>query len=337
MRAVPCLLLALLSVSAVAGDRWEYEAECRKWADIPIPRQDVGTAPGDCDTQALYYGDDGKGHGSDHAAARQCAYRMRAAKQDSGMQFDGNGVLMMLYANGQGVARNIPLAKRFACEYGGAPAEVSDRLAHLDAIAGGADGQPLDICDDITSGMMGGFCAARDADFAQTARSESWSTLQAQWTPAQQAAFAVLREAADAYSVSVSENETDLSGTARGAFAVEAREALDIALLADVERFEKGIRPEEKADDFTKADKALNAAYRRTRAALDAGKDERGFGDYGTISADGVRDTQRLWLKYRDAWVAFAAARYPDTPADAWRAWLSRVRAQALAAVIGAE
>lgn len=333
MRLALGLLLVFLAAPISAADQWPYETECRKWADVAIPRQDIGTAPEDCDTRALYYGDDGHGRGRDDAAARQCAYRMRAAGNDDA--FDGSGVLMMLYANGRGVARNIPLAKRFACEYEGAPAEVEGRLAHLDAIAEGTDKAPLDVCDDITSGMMGGVCAARDADFARVIRSERWAALQANWTPAQRSTLAALHKAADAYFDSASGNEEDMSGTARGALAVDAYERLDIALLRDMERFETGARPDEKAADFPAADKALNAAYRRTLAALDAGKGDGASGEYGTIRPEGVRETERLWLRYRDAWVAFAAARYPDTAADTWRAWLSRARARALSEIAG--
>jgi uncharacterized protein YecT (DUF1311 family) len=335
MRLALFLLLMLPAMPALAGDEWPYQAECRKWADVPVPQRDIGSAPAGCDSETLYYGDDGDGRGRDLSAARQCAYRSRAAG-DAGV-FDGSGVLMMLYANGDGVERNIPLAKRFACEYEGAPAEVEGRLEHLDAIADGSDTQPIDICDDLTSGMMMGFCEARGADFARVVRADRWNALQSAWTPAQRSAWTALRRAADAYFESASTNEIDMSGTARGAFATQAYEVLDIALLDDVERFEEGARPDEKAGDFADADKALNAAYRSTRATLDAGKGKDGFGEYGTIDADGVRETQRLWLPYRDAWVAFAAARYPDTPADAWRAWLTRRRTEALGDIVSPE
>ena len=70
-------------------------------------------------------------------------------------------------------------------------------------------------------------------------------------------------------------------------------------------------------------------------AGGDAGKGDGASGEYGTIQSEGVRETERLWLRYRDAWVAFAAARYPDTAADTWRAWLSRARARALSEIAG--
>lgn len=337
MRPALALLLAALATPTLAAGQWPHQTECRRWLAVPIPAQDIGTASEGCNTTDLYYGDDGNGRGRDLVAARHCAYRTRAAgtPPHDGAMFDGNGVLMMLYARGQGVPRNLPLARRFACEFDGAPAEVSARLAHLDAIASGKDTAPMDICDDITSGMMGGFCEYRSARFARVRRGEQWQALQASWTPVQRAAFAELRKAANAYFDSASDNEVDLSGTLRGAFATQAREALDVALLGDIQRFEQHRRPDGRPGGLAAADKALNASYQRLRARLTAADGNGGAGEYGTIDANGVRQTQRLWLAYRDAWVGFAAARYPNTPADTWRAWLSWQRSKALDEIIG--
>jgi uncharacterized protein YecT (DUF1311 family) len=340
----PALAIALLIATALPGlaradESWPYEAQCRKWADVAIPRQDVGNAPANCDTQALYYGEDGKGLKADPVAARQCAYRERGtgkAIEEQANNFGGSGVLMMLYANGQGVKRNLPLARRFACEYGGAPAEVEGRLAHLDDIASGKNHDPIDLCDDITSGMMMGVCAGREADFAQSARERRWTALQASWTPPQRAALASLRKAAKDYFDNVAGEETDMSGTARGAMATDAYETLDVALLADVERFERRERPAKVPGDFARDDKTLNSVYRKILAALEIAKKKDDFA-YGTVTADGVRTTQRTWLRYRDAWAAFAAVRYPGTPKEVWLAWLSEARTKALVETVGEE
>lgn len=333
-----CLLLVSLCLALPAfAEEWPHEGECRQWGKVAIPKRDIGDAPAGCDAETLYYGRDGKGDGRDFIAARHCAYRERGTGADIESQaapFGGSGALMMLYANGQGVKRNIPLAKRFACEYGGAPAEVSGRLAHLDAIATGTDKAPMDLCDDITSGMMMGFCANRDAGFATVARNGRWESLQARWTPAQRDAWGEVRKAADDYFESASTEEVDMSGTARGAFAAEVRETLETGLFDAVTGFEDGKRPTQKAADFTRADKALNATYKATLAKLTAGRGEGAFGEYGTIGPDGVRDTQRAWLRYRDALVRFATLRWPGTSADAWKAWLTIERTKALADLV---
>ncbi len=333
------LLLATPPLAAQSDDGgWPHETECRKWAEVPIPAGDIGEAPQQCDAQALYEGTDARHSGRDLDAARHCAYRERgtgAAIQEQGVPFGGSGLLMMLYANGEGVRRNIPLARRFACEYGGAPMEVSGRLEHLDAIARGKDRQPIDLCDDITSGMMMGFCATRAGDSARAQRETRWTAMQSPWPQPQRAALAELRAAARAYFDSVARAETDLSGTARGMLAEAAYDNLDKSLLVDVGHFERGRFPATRAQDFAAADRTLNASYRKVLARLDASaKSAADGGRYGTVTSEGVRATQRLWLAYRDAWVRFAAARYPTVAADAWRAWLSRDRNGALLDVI---
>lgn len=345
MRLAPTLLFLALSAASAARaeDTPAYETECRQWAKVAVPKQDAGTAAAGCDSRRLYYGQDGEGLKLDYVAARHCAYAERAASGDkhspfggSDTAFGGSGMLMMLYANGQGVKRNLPLAKRFACEYGGAPMEVEGRLHHLDQLANSTEQTPFDLCDDITSGMMMGFCAKRDGDFAAIRRDRRWTVLQSSWTPTQREALATLRGKAKIYFDHVSREETDMSGTMRGVFATEAFETLDRALLDDIALFEAGERPVQKANDFASADKALNDEYRETMAKLDAGKEPNGFGDYGTIMPDGVRTTQRSWLRYRDAWVRFAAVRWPRTPADTWKAWLTIERTRALRALVQA-
>ncbi|HEY2344311.1 MAG TPA: hypothetical protein VGH80_00360 [Xanthomonadaceae bacterium] len=317
-------LLALAGVEARADD-WPYQAECRKFANVAIPQRDIGVAPAKCDSNILYYGATGDGHGSDFVASRACAYRERAAKED--VEFSGAMILTMIYANGLGVQRNLPLAKRFSCELDGAPAEMEGRLVHLDSIASKGSGkQRFDICDDITSGFMMGWCSAHEADFAKVRRDERMRALSRTWTPAQQSAFASLRKSADVYFDASAQGEIDLSGTARGMYETVARESLEEGFLAAIERFEKGNRPEPGATGFKSEDAGLNAAYKaRLTEIAEAEKD----GDQGTgaVTATGVREAQRKWLIYREAWVSFGAARYPAVPADAWRSWLSHERA----------
>lgn len=329
------LSLLLCALASAAGAAGSDAAACRAWLQVPVPAADMGAAPQACSARALYYGADGLR--GDPVAARHCAYRERGFERRTvspDVLFGGSGVLMMVYANGEGVPRDPALARRFACEYGGAPAELRGRLAHLQTIADAGTGR-LDICDDITSGMMSGFCASRDAGFAHVVRDRHWRALSSGWTPAQHAAWRSLRAAADAYFAHASEDEVDLGGSARGAFVVHAREALETALLEDVGAFERGARPTQTAAGLPALDHELNAVYRRTRADLQAAAAASEYSPFGTVDADGVRRTQRAWLRYREAWVVFAAARWPDAAADAWRAWLTHARIGALGAITG--
>lgn len=332
-----CLLLSLLvlPLNLQAAGRADVESLCAPWREVPIPATDTGDAAPDCDATTLYYGADGTG--GDAIDARHCAYRERATGADSvmGKFFGGSATLMMLYANGEGVARELPLARRFACGFGGALAEVEGRLAHLQRIEDGEAPGRFDVCDHITSGFMGGMCAAREADVQRVGRERQWQVLQSDWTPAQLDAWRVLRAAADVYFEHVGSAGIDLSGSGRVGFMVEAREILETQLLKDVQRFERGERPGQSPGDLGPLDRELNAVYRNVRAQLQAGATPHPYSLSGSITADGVRDTQRAWLRYRGAWVAFAATRWADAAPDTWRAWLTHRRTAALDAITG--
>jgi hypothetical protein len=83
-------------------------------------------------------------------------------------------MLTVLYANGEGVQRDLSLALRFACEAEGAPAEIIGRIESLKSLeqSGGISGPKFDFCDDITSGFMEGFCAARGAEIEDQERNQ---------------------------------------------------------------------------------------------------------------------------------------------------------------------
>src|SRR5262249_39964321 len=132
-------------------------------ADQPSPGEVEALAT--CDAEALYYG---IGRSSDYAEARRCAYAQR--RGDGAPVFGGPEILLMIYANGKGVPRNLDIATQFACEVGGAEAELGGRIAHLTRLRGASQPPDLDICDDVTSGFMGGHCAAHAERVAKVQR-----------------------------------------------------------------------------------------------------------------------------------------------------------------------
>ena len=85
---------------------------------------------------------------------------------------------------------------------------------------------------------------------------------------------------------------------------------------------EAGKTPPASASDFRAADAELNAVYRRLMSAKDP--------IFGTVTKSGVRKAQVAWLAYRDAWVQFAAAKYPRIAPDSLRASLTQSRTKEL-------
>lgn len=88
--------------------------------------------------------------------------------------------------------------------------------------------------------------------------------------------------------------------------------------LINLQRFARGDVPAASAKEVAVLDQQMNDLYRRIMAAQ---------GEFpGTVRKEGVRNTQRAWLKLRDAWLAFAPAAYPRVSPETVQAQLIRLR-----------
>lgn len=316
-RLVLCSLLALQCGAALAAS--STEAQCQAAARHAYPaahRAPASLLPAlaNCSPTDLYYG---IGAPADPVRARQCA--LAAVLEDQPFRAD-RGVLMMVYANGLGVARDYSLARKAACEAGGAPAELSGRLAHLAELEAGRKGAQarIDVCDDATSGYMGGWCASVSARRAEQARGADFARLTAAWSARDKQALASLEKAARRFADLRSSEEVDLSGTLRGAFVTQ-EEARQLAnFRAAIAGFERGALPKDSAAEHARLDARLNAVYGQLRKLPPS--------QFSTVRFAGIQQTQRGWLAYRDAWVAFGKVKYPRVPADAWRSHFTRER-----------
>jgi uncharacterized protein YecT (DUF1311 family) len=311
------IALLLGAASACAHADSSYEAQCQAldktaWPAAHHAPPAERKALAGCSPVGLYYG---IGTPADHVRARQCAL---AAADDEQPFREDRGVLMMVYANGQGIARDFVLARKAACEAGGAPAEISGRLAHLAAMEAGTDKQPIDVCQDATSGYMGGWCAAVGRDLREQERGAAFARIVAPWKAEEKQAFARLESRAGDFFDLRSTEEIDLSGTARAAFTIREESRQREAFRAAVAAFEKGALPRESKADFASLDARLNAVYRQLKALPES--------EFLTIRFEGIQRTQRSWLAYREAWVAFGKVKYPAVAPNAWRAWLTRKR-----------
>lgn len=282
-----------------------------------------------CDERSLYYGFGSK---PDYPAALQCGWYERQHPERAGNtanMFYGVGVLSMLYANGQGVARNYDLAVRFACEQPwAAPAEMSGRVEHLLALRDGKPAKsPFDLCDDTTSGLSAGSCASVAEDSKDADRTKKLAAITSKLTPAQKQLYDRVYSAESKFEDTRVRNEIDLSGTARAAFQLEDLGLLRDQFLINLERFSGSNIPQATADDVKNLDAQMNAAYQRVMTAPESAFQS------GTVKREGVRETQRDWLPLRDSWVAFARAAYPRLSPDRVMAQLIRLRLHQLQAL----
>ena len=169
---------------------------------------------------------------------------------------------------------------------------------------------------------MEGFCAAYDSEIGDQKRANAREKLLAQWPQPQRNAFSIVDKAEQAYASAHASGEIDLSGTARGMFEIDAEQSLRDDFLAAVESFEKGDLPSGTPAAAADADAHLNAAYRK--AMEEAASHQQDYA--GAVKPEGIRDAERAWLKYCDAWIAFAKVRYPGIRGDAWLTLLSNDR-----------
>jgi uncharacterized protein YecT (DUF1311 family) len=327
-RTSQLILVILLSAPLASTQNLDdpHPAGCEQYKNVSILAADLPSA-GDrkqlasCVSEDLYFGFEKP---ADPVRARKCAYLEREKAEKKGVEgsiFSGAGLLAMVYANGKGAARNFDLALKFACEVDGAQAENEGRFEHLLELKRQHwTGSDFHLCDDSTTRLMMGWCAHLQERGNKVQWQRRLERLAARWSPAEKQALSELQAVAARYFESSSGNEVE-SGSARAAYAMEALASLEDDFIEDLEQFEKGRLPQFSAADFTQADAQLNAVYAKLRALPRQ--------DVGPAFAD-VKETQRIWLEYREAWVKFGRQKYPRVPAESWRTWLTQDRTKTL-------
>jgi uncharacterized protein YecT (DUF1311 family) len=307
MKTLITLLMAISAFACLAEESagfLPYEIICEQIKDIPFPKEDKPNnneeaALINCDSEALYYG---IGQTVDYTRARHCAYLER--QNGDNKIFGGSAILMMLYANGLGVARNIPLAKKFACSISGAPAEMEGRINHLERLTV-APQSIFDLCDDRSSGYMCGWCTRHNDRIAD------------KWSASERVAFNKLQNASNHFTDARVQNEVDQSGTLSGAFMVQEEAIQKEDFIQSLQKLEAKKAPKYTSAQYQEADLKLNSLYQIIQK-----KEE----SLGTITPERIKITQRAWLKYRDAWVEFAKIKYPTYPSDSIAAWFTKKR-----------
>ena len=318
MLVVP--VLPLWGQLADAGP--ETKTKCEQYLKPPLPKEaDLVPTPNKWPSCASYKLYSGIGTNVDYTAARKCAWSERLATKAGleprytiGRVFGGAAMLTRIYANGEGVDRNLPLALRFTCEAEGAPAEIGIRVESLETLRDDPTKKSdrFDFCDATTSGFMMGFCAAYGSELEEQKRKQQLAEIAQNWTVPQQITFRLLVHAEEAYAKAHAAGEVDLSGSARAMYEIEEEDGVRDNFLEALKTYEKGALPK-PSGSAVESDKTLNREYKKAIANAEAHKD-----DYGAIQPEGIRSTERAWLKYRDAWVAFAKARYPSVNESAW-------------------
>lgn len=307
---------------------WEKMDSCYGTDKTPIPPNvlptpEIAKSLAKCSSVDFYWGIHVP---TDFAKARHCAFLEREKKNDDN-QLGGTGLLMMIFANGDGVERNLDLAIRFACEYeGDGSGAIVDQLKRLKEE--NWKGKDFDICDFSSTSFQSAHCGHLTEQIQEIERHQKLTNLMKSWGDLDSKAFKVLEKAFDSYVQAHSENEVHCGGNAWCAvFSIEQRTRLNDDFFSNLNSVESGQFPRFTKKEFIRIDQELNSIYLETREKFK--KDDKD-NMYASVTDMGIKETQRAWLKYRDSWVSFAKQRYPKVAEESWKAWLTKKRIKIL-------
>ena len=304
MKILSWIALALLaSLPLIAQDDFWDEDDARKACE-PFLRYLPGPVgrPTEADRKVFerekncfghFYDPDGK---PDYDKARRCCL----------VRGDCNRELAMIFANGWGTPRDLGAAMYFLCRAGDemAPAEQEGMLQFVDGLRTGKEKGNLDYCEHVTSGMGAGWCASVERDKKHAEWERRAAAVERNLKPEARPAFAALRKAMDELANGDANYmaEPNRGGTIHSAVVLSSQIARNDDLLAILERYVQKRAPAATPEALKKADADLNAAYKAILAQAKA--DDKEY-EMGTAGQDVLRDAQRAWIPYRDAWITF--------------------------------
>ena len=195
-----------------------------------------------------------------------------------------------------GPARAAPTCKSASCVTLPSPEK---RIALLTYLVDRKDKAAV-MCDALTGTRRTG-CAVLQGMIADARRAAAYADMAKGWDQDRRAAFARLLVAENAFAKAVGENETDHISADSGADAIVAQQAEKNAFLIMLKTIVAG-DARLSFVEFAASDGALNAAYGQVMAVEDTSNLA-----WGSVEKSGIKRTQRAWIVYRDAFVAFAA------------------------------
>jgi uncharacterized protein YecT (DUF1311 family) len=318
----PSLLVFLLTAPVLSAFAQPQIADplalqiCAGIKDVELPAQDhptpeEGKALAGCVSADAYFG---FGQPADPAKARKCAW-VEMEKGDEHLAFGGRAIMMMIYANGKGAARDFDVALKLACEIGGAPIDIAGRVRRLARFKEEHwAGDTFSICDYSAGKFMYEQCAILQDRFDKVERDNKLNAVAAKWSAGNRKALHVLQAKAQRFFKVRVGMEIDLSGT------LEVHEVafLERDLVSSIEQFERGEMPKFSSGIYRETDAAMNVTYSRTQTGT--------VRNWGTVTREGIKKAQQAWIPYRDAWVAFGRKKYPGVAAESWKTWLTQRR-----------
>jgi uncharacterized protein YecT (DUF1311 family) len=292
-----------------------------------------------CAEDDLYYGASPL-QDVDSTAARRCAlydWNVRHGpvpvnSDDSSGNYDfSTQTLVMIFANGDGVPRDLDLAMHIACkevfplqdsenDYQSELIQVILKLAKMKSAASPAR---FDYCNGgarLSDWPEKLVCESIDTRLARKKRETNLAELVAPWTGEQKDAFTRARAAFNQFE-EIEERTENTCSVPVVICTMDIDDRLETDFASAIDRFEQGKLPASTHRQYGDAKYALNAFYQQLLSQTFRSNREQMMK---------IRDAERAWQVYRDAFVEFAKLRWPSVSGDSWLTLLNNERMKQL-------
>jgi uncharacterized protein YecT (DUF1311 family) len=223
--------------------------------------------------------------------------------------------LAEMFANGEGVERDFSAAIHFVCRMGMASAERWSMLEHVLSMERGLTDEPLDFCEFNTSRDGGIICAGRRDDEEGPQQKRRFEAVRARFAGP---TLDVLRVKARAFVEADAFWEAEQSRGGTMYVYAETHATLDREgrFLDQLELYTKERAAAATPAELAQADAELNAAYKKRLAGIEP-CDPEYSNCTPPLEPENLREAQRAWIPYRDAWIAFYQERWRGTASPA--------------------
>lgn len=219
--------------------------------------------------------------------------------------------LAMIFANGWGVPRDYEAATWFLCRLDAstALAEKEGMLAHVERMRTAEEPEDLRYCDHATSTM--GLLYCPQPSTGEESPEDRIAKVREALSPEASRKLDELVTALDAFaSADAGVWAFGSLGNVRYALReVEETSRIREEQVSNVERLSGSRAAGCTPEALKTSDAALNESYRAARA-VPPESPHRDSSEHKAEWAETLRDAQRAWIKYRDAWAAFYLARW---------------------------
>jgi uncharacterized protein YecT (DUF1311 family) len=190
----------------------------------------------------------------------------------------------------------------------------------------------FNICDYVTSGYGGSFCARRADEEDSSLRQRVLDSLKTNMNLQPAKLLNKTYQAASAFIDAKAEQEEQHSGSGRGAWITQSKMKQKHQFISLIDSVMNGFEPSPN-QSFKQADRTLNKTYKKALKVLS--REDQPF-QYFTRPRD-LREVQRLWIPCRDQAATLFHAINKDVDESTWKAWLTERRIVQLREIPGME